>query len=114
MIFDASTSLSMGNSSFVLIIIDKAIPHAICTVITCKDKLYTHINLSHVVSEENGSTIFTKILPVIIEFFLPYWTKTGKQETLQITYKKKVSIILNMPLIWQSKIIIDVNDEVSG
>jgi hypothetical protein len=91
--------------------IAKAFPHTVAAIYAPKD--YAPITLSGIV-KQNGESITTE-LSVAFQFKLPYFMKEGNTTTFMVAVGPNVTVItiLGLPFIKQTKMIVNVADQVA-
>jgi hypothetical protein len=109
-VINTTAALTTGNLHF-FAKNTKAFPHTVAAIYAPND--YTPITLSGIV-EQNGESITTK-LSVAFKFKLPYFTKDGNATTFMVAVgpNNTVNTILGLPFIKQTKMIVDVADQVA-
>jgi hypothetical protein len=109
-IIDTAAALTTGNLHF-FAKIAKMFPHTVAAVYAPQD--YSPITLSKIV-KQNGKSITTK-LTVAFKFKLPYLTKEGNTTTFMVAVGLNVMVntILGLPFIKQTKMIVDMVDQVA-
>jgi hypothetical protein len=110
-IIDTAATLSTGNLHF-FATIAKAYPHTVAAIHSQSD--YAPITLSGIV-QQRGASVTTK-LTVSFQFHMPYLTHKGHRTTLSVATGPDVTAntILGLPFIQQTRMIIDVADQVAN
>jgi hypothetical protein len=109
-VIDTAAALTTGNLHF-FAKIAKAFPHTVAAVYAPED--YDPITLSRIV-EQNSASVTTNLL-VAFKFKLPYFTKEGTPTTFMVAVGPNVTVntVLGLPFIKQTKMIIDMADQVA-
>jgi hypothetical protein len=109
-VIDTATTLTTGNLHF-FAKIAKTFPHTVAAVYAPQD--YDPITLSGIVVQD-GESVTTK-LTVAFKFKLPYLTKEGNPTTFMVAVGPNVTVntILGLPFIKQTKMIVNVADQVA-
>jgi hypothetical protein len=111
---DSGASLCIGYSGYILAIA-KAYPFLVKSIVHANDDR-SPITLSGAVSSDKdtpGSQITTD-LPVVVEFFMPLFTKTGEPTSVKVACGPGVSVnfIVGLSFIKSAGLSIDFNDGV--
>ncbi len=109
-VMDTAAALTTGILHF-FTKIAKAFPHMVAAMYAPKD--YAPITLSGIV-KQNGESVTTELL-VAFKFKLPYFTKEGTPTTFMVAVGPNVTVntILGLPFIKQTKMIVNVADQVA-
>jgi hypothetical protein len=109
-VVDTAATLTTCNLHF-FTALAKAYPHTIALIHSPKD--YSPITLSGIVQQ--GRALVTTDLTVGFQFNLPYLMREGTPTSLVVVAggDVTVNIILGLPLITQTKMIIDTSDQVA-
>jgi hypothetical protein len=109
-VVDTAVALTTGNLHF-FAALAKAYPHTVASVHSPKD--YSPITLSRIV-QQCGSSVTTD-LTVGFHFHLPYLTREGTRTSLVVATGPDVTVnaILGLPLITQTKMVINTADQVA-
>jgi hypothetical protein len=111
---DSGASLCIGYSGYILAIA-KAYPFLVKSIVHASDDR-SPITLSGAVSSDKdtpGSQITTD-LPVVVEFFMPLFTKTGEPTSVKVACGPGVSVnfIVGLSFIKSAGLSVDFNDGV--
>ena len=114
MAYDTCAACNVGFAGHHLPIAERY-PELVKSVTYTADK-YSPLTLSGIVHGEKGKSTKqpSAILPIVIEYWMPFLTKEGHKTTLKIALGNEVSVntIIGMPMIRPAKLSFDLVDNV--
>jgi hypothetical protein len=112
--YDTCAACNVGFAGHHLPIAERY-PELVKSVTYTADK-YSPLTLSGIVHGEKGKSTKqpSAILPIVIEYWMPFLTKEGHKTTLKIALGNEVSVntIIGMPMIRPAKLSLDLVDNV--
>ena len=110
--YDSGAALNIGSKDYHLTLARK-FPHIVKSLTWCKDD-YSPLRLSGIVKDDATAQALSTSLPAVIEYHMPYKSKTGASTSFKVALGSQVAVntIIGMSMIRAGKFSLDLEADV--